>query len=735
MLKMEVMFMKIRLKLSLIVITAVIAILGGILAIILTRSMTLQRDSVTNYVEALGESNAKDVQRRYENYLDVARTLSHIMDSFQGIDPAVRRSRYNENLYGVLESNPNYIGIFTLWYPNVLDGMDAQFANTQGTDSSGQFISYLHREGGQPITLTHYPNYRQVLAETTEERLMEPVKMLGVNGRETLAATVIAPILGAGTMYGVVGIVIDIDGLQDVVMGINPYPGTMAGVFTNDGIVAASSANPDSRGMLFRDSDAEIFGNDMESMLVAIKSGQPHRVTRYVASEESDMLLMSTPFAPGTSKTPWSLMIGIPMDEVMAPVYDMLEFSLIAGGIAMVALAVVIIVIATRITKPIIDVSLTLKDISEGEGDLTKSISIKSSDEVGDLAHYFNLTLEKIRNLVITIKTQASRLNDIGSELSSNMTETAAAVNQITSNVKSIKGQVINQSASVTQTNSTMEQVVNNINKLNDQVESQAASVTQSSSAIEEMLANISSVTRTLVKNGENVISLGEASEIGKVDLQGVASDIQEIARESEGLLEINAVMENIASQTNLLSMNAAIEAAHAGEAGKGFAVVADEIRKLAESSGEQSKTISVVLKKIKDSIDKISRSTETVINRFEAIDTRVKTVAEQEDSIRNAMEEQGQGSKQVLEAIGTLNQITQSVRGGSSEMLQGSKEVIQESSNLERVTQEITNGMNEMASGTEQISIAVSRVNEISQDNKESIDILVMEVSKFKVE
>jgi methyl-accepting chemotaxis protein len=242
-------------------------------------------------------------------------------------------------------------------------------------------------------------------------------------------------------------------------------------------------------------------------------------------------------------------------------------------------------------------------------------------------------------------------------------------------------------------------------------------------------------VTQTLVKNAENVSELSSASETGRSGLQEVATDIQEIARESEGLLEINLVMENIASQTNLLSMNAAIEAAHAGEAGKGFAVVADEIRKLAENSSEQSKTISNVLKKIKGSIDKISVSTDNVLKRFEAIDSSVRTVSEQEENIRNAMEEQGEGSKQILEAVSQLNDITSKVKDGSMAMREGSKEVAHEGKNLEQVTQEITGGMNEMATGADQINIAVHEVNELSVRNKQSIDMLVAEVSKFKVE
>ena len=445
-------------------------------------------------------------------------------------------------------------------------------------------------------------------------------------------------------------------------------------------------------------------------------------------------------FQPGTKDVIGITFIGIDLasikDFIAQSKNDQIIRILIVAGIILL-MSILLNSLSTLgvVIKPIKTTVQMLREISEGEGDLTKRLDIRSRDEVGAMAYYFNLTLDKIRGLVVNIKQETEALSDIGSELASNMTETAAAINEITANIQSIKGRVLNQSASVTETNATMEQININIGKLNGHVEKQNSSVSQSSSAIEEMLANIQSVTNTLVKNETNVKSLLESSDAGRTGLQDVASDIQEIARESEGLLEINSVMESISSQTNLLSMNAAIEAAHAGEAGKGFAVVADEIRKLAESSSEQSKTISGVLIKIKESIDKIIKSADNVLKKFEVIDSGVKTVADQEENIRNAMEEQGEGSKQILEAIGQVNEITQQVKTGSSEMLEGSSEIINEGKNLEMVTQEITGGMNEMANGADQINIAVNRVNELSGKNRENIDLLVREVSRFKVE
>ena len=431
---------------------------------------------------------------------------------------------------------------------------------------------------------------------------------------------------------------------------------------------------------------------------------------------------------------PWKLVFTMNQAEFDEKIAQVSRRTIGIANFLILAGLLITFFIGRSIAKPIRKVTDTLKDISEGEGDLTKTIAVMSKDETGELALYFNRTLEKIKSLIITIKGETVTLSDVGSTLAGNMDETASAINEMTATIQSVKGRAINQSASVTQTHATMDQLTENINKLNEHVENQNTHIAQASASIEQMVANIQSVTDTLAKNSANVKSLTDASEVGRTGLQDVSTDIQEIARQSEGLLEINAVMQNIASQTNLLSMNAAIEAAHAGEVGKGFAVVADEIRKLAENSNEQSKTIGNVLKKIKESIDKITRSTENVLNKFEAIDLNVRTVAQQESTILRAMEEQGAGSRQILEGIGEINEITRHVRSSSHEMLEGAKEVITEANNMEKAAQEITSGMNEMASGADQINVSVHQVNEISHKNRDGIGTLVNEVSRFKV-
>ncbi|MDR1278883.1 MAG: HAMP domain-containing protein, partial [Treponema sp.] len=520
--------MKIGKKLIIMIVALAFSGIGVLLGTILNNSQKQITRLINSELKNLAEKEASQIALWLNSCFDTARAMAQSMEAYEQINEEDRRFFYNVLLKQMAVKNPEITAVWCCWEPNTLDGFDARYANTPGTDHTGRFISYWARtksgielESLKNYTVSGSGDFYLLPLQSGNETIAEPY-FYSIDGTNTLITSLSVPIKNDGKTIAVAGVDIALNMIQHELADINPYDNSIAMAFSNGGHVAGHS-DSSRLGKPMATSETDLAGTHLTDLINAVKAGSP-----YVFVNDIDIkgikgryMVITVPFSVGGTAAPWALGIGVPQKVMTASVLKMLRTSAIISAVILLAIAAVAFLIARSVSKPLKSMALVFTGI--GEGDLTKQLDVRRKDEIGDMAVVFNGTLHKIRDLVVTIKNQSVALFDIGNELASNMTETAAAVNEITANIQSIKGRVINQSAGVTETNSTMEQITVNIDKLKGHVDHQGESVAQSSSAIEEMLANIQSVAQTLTQNADNVKELTEASEVGRSGLQEVA--------------------------------------------------------------------------------------------------------------------------------------------------------------------------------------------------------------------
>lgn len=432
--------------------------------------------------------------------------------------------------------------------------------------------------------------------------------------------------------------------------------------------------------------------------------------------------------------TSWSVGASIPDSQINATA-DRFTRLIVVGCVffGILFMAGSAFIILKRI-RPLKEVETAVQKISSGNADLTQRVRETSNNEIGAVVRGVNTFMAKLQSIISGIQHSKETLSSSGNKLQLGIEDTSSAISQILGDIHSVNDEILNQSASVEETAGAVTEISQNILSLEKMIENQASGINEGSAAVEQMIANIGTVNNSVGKMVQSFDGLQQSAGTGITRQEHVSEQIQLIARQSEMLEDANEAIAGIAEQTNLLAMNAAIEAAHAGEAGKGFSVVSDEIRKLSETSGEQSRTIGNQLKKIKDSIQSVVAASEESGSAFSSVETKIKETDILVRNIQDAMTEQLEGSTQISEALRLMNDSTMEVKTASSEMSAGQKAILDEIRNLQEATSQMKEKMAEMTKGAEHIGRTGEKLETVSKDVRTAIDGIGSQIDQFKV-
>jgi methyl-accepting chemotaxis protein len=389
---------------------------------------------------------------------------------------------------------------------------------------------------------------------------------------------------------------------------------------------------------------------------------------------------------------------------------------LIAGAVAFAGIIIMVSQILKFLVAPIL--VMNQKFEAGSQGDFREEMSVETADEIGQLGIMANKLYASLNAGFTIIKNTVGGLQGAKENLSSRVEEMASAVEQIRQNLNSTNRQMEDHSAGVIETTAAVEEMARNIDGLGVHISQQSQIISQSGGAIQDLSQATQQLTDLADTSKAQVKALVSTSDEGDQKITQMARGISEILESSEHLMETNSLIAAVASQTNLLAMNAAIEAAHAGELGKGFAVVADEIRKLAETASLQSKNISQNLKAVLGAIRNVGSESQSVQQSFGEIKEHVQGVNTAINEMSGFLGTVHQFSQNLDQALSQITTVTQSVTSGSEEMRIGNAEILKAITNMREISHKVLEAVGEITAGANEIN---SLSSSLLDQNKET--------------
>lgn len=376
-----------------------------------------------------------------------------------------------------------------------------------------------------------------------------------------------------------------------------------------------------------------------------------------------------------------------------------------------------------------------IKTVSQGDFSITLPASlIQSHSEMGEMAVFFHNMVQNIRQMTSGVGMSVSLVKQAGDDLSSNAEETQGQLDNMTEHISGVSERSEKEEMSVATVSSSLEEIIKNIETLDSVIAHQAQAFERSTNGIKAMMESIDGASKSLDHLSSEFETLVAASRNGKEKQAQMEQEVSSIVGFSKTLGETNTIIADIAAQTNLLAMNAAIEAAHAGEAGKGFSVVADEIRKLAENSSGQSGAVGHQLEEIQGGMERVVSTSSASKSAFDSIAVQINSLNEVVGNVRSIIEKENEDARSILHEIDSVAEVTGQVQRGAAEMKIGSDTILTEVSELRKCSSEVRDDMLSVTNGMEEIRTASAAMLRAVLQTREGIGKVENEMRQFKV-
>jgi methyl-accepting chemotaxis protein len=786
-----------------------LAVVGAVLITYSTVS-TLNRAVENGKQGALaeGQNQAKYVKSQIEVALVAARTMAQTLAPIKAKEQpiALTRDQVNAMLNNVLATNPQFLGTYTLWEPNAFDGKDAEYVNKPAHDATGRFIPYWNRGGAggaiQLDALLDYEtpgigDYYVIPRATKQEYIIDPY-VYPIGGKDTLLTSLVVPIVVDRTFYGIAGVDLRVDFLQSIINQVNIY--NHAGrvqLISNNGTIAASSGHPELVGKNISENT-----KNYQEILKIIHGGSE------LVTIEDNLIKVYTPIHFGETITPWTVEIIVPYAVITAVgVQDTIQMGVIAGGLILIVIVVIWFLIGKLAIEPLGVMTGGLANIQHGnlnrdipqvvkdkimvrddelgeagkrlrqteiyliqmaetaqkiaQGDLTVSITPQSDkDELGVAFHEM---IKGLQTSVSQVAANAANLTAASGQLATNAVQASQSTSQIAATMQQLASGIGQQTSTVTKTSSAVEQMANTISSVSRGAVDQSQAVNRASeitarinNAAEQVTGNAKAVTQRSVEAAEAARRSGKTVEdtlTGMANIRskvGISADrVREMGARSDQIGEIVSTIEDIASQTNLLALNAAIEAARAGEHGKGFAVVADEVRKLAERASSATKQIGGLIQAIQKTVTEAVRAMEDSAKEVETGVARANEAGKALGEILNAAEavykqaeEAGQkaetvqsAANELVHAIDSVSVVVQENTTATTQMSANSNDVRQSVELFASISEENSAAVEEVSASTEEMSAQVQEMTLSAESLAQMALQLQTVVDRFKLD